>query len=125
MFGSLFKHLVVRRAQHVRVENDGGQVLFQPVVSSTYNTLMDCDFNGHKSNSTFYADLDVSRIQLIATLFKGVILPQDAGKKRATGAGLGRLNCLLGGVSCTFRREIKPLQRFEIWTRVLCWDEKW
>lgn len=31
----------------------------------------------------------------------------------------------LGGVSCSFRREIKPYQRYEIWTRVLCWDEKW
>ena len=32
---------------------------------------------------------------------------------------------MLGGVSCTFRREIKPYQEYEIWSRVLCWDRKW
>ena len=32
---------------------------------------------------------------------------------------------MLGGVTCHFKREIKPYQAFEIWTRVLCWDRKW
>lgn len=31
----------------------------------------------------------------------------------------------LGGVTCTFKREIKPYQRYEMWTRVLSWDAKW
>ena len=31
----------------------------------------------------------------------------------------------LGGVSCTFRREVRPYARLEIWTRVLAWDDKW
>ena len=32
---------------------------------------------------------------------------------------------MLGAVSCTFRHEIKPYQRYEIWSRILCWDRKW
>ena len=32
---------------------------------------------------------------------------------------------MFGGVTCTFKREVKPYQRFEIWTRVLSWDQKW
>ena len=32
---------------------------------------------------------------------------------------------MLGGVSCNFRREIKPYEGFEIWTRLLSWDQKW
>ena len=32
---------------------------------------------------------------------------------------------MLGGVSCNFKREIKPFEGFEIWTRVLSWDRKW
>ena len=32
---------------------------------------------------------------------------------------------MLGGVTCSFRKEIKPFERFEIWTRVLAWDRKW
>ena len=31
----------------------------------------------------------------------------------------------LGGISCNFRKEIKPYEAFEIWTRVLTWDDKW
>lgn len=31
----------------------------------------------------------------------------------------------LGGVEITFKKEIKPWTRYEIWTRVLSWDEKW
>ena len=32
---------------------------------------------------------------------------------------------MLGGVSCNFKREIKPFQGFEVWTRILCWNHKW
>lgn len=37
----------------------------------------------------------------------------------------GRFSVMLGSVSCTFRREIKPYQRYEVWSRILCWDRKW
>lgn len=37
----------------------------------------------------------------------------------------GRFEIRLGGVSCQFRKEIKPYEKFEVWTRVLCWDRKW
>ena len=32
---------------------------------------------------------------------------------------------ILGGASCNFKREIKPFQGFEVWTRILCWNHKW
>lgn len=32
---------------------------------------------------------------------------------------------MLGGVHCSFKREIKPYQSYEMWTRLLCWDRKW
>jgi len=31
----------------------------------------------------------------------------------------------LAGVTCLFRREIKPYENYEVWTRVLGWDGKW
>ncbi|MCJ1394310.1 hypothetical protein MMC18_007188 [Xylographa bjoerkii] len=37
----------------------------------------------------------------------------------------GPFNVMLGGVTCTFKKEIKPYEPFEIWTRVLSWDRKW
>ena len=45
---------------------------------------------------------------------------------RGEGAmGKGSLQIRLGGVNCAFRKEIKPYEKFEVWTRVLCWDQKW
>jgi hypothetical protein len=95
----------------------------------------------HKSNSTFYADLDVSRIELLLVLFKDVITPLSPPKRKWKGLQttgdhkgtekearvqtLKHLTPALGGVSCVFRREIKPWQRYEVETRVLCWDDKW
>ena len=32
---------------------------------------------------------------------------------------------ILGGTSCTWHREIKPYQPYELWTRVISWDDKW
>lgn len=32
---------------------------------------------------------------------------------------------ILGGTTCTWRKEIKPYARYELWTRILSWDEKW
>lgn len=37
----------------------------------------------------------------------------------------GRFEIRLGGVSCLFRKEIKPYEKFEVWTRILAWDQKW
>ena len=31
----------------------------------------------------------------------------------------------LGGVNCPFKRELRPYLKYEIWTRVSSWDEKW
>ena len=39
--------------------------------------------------------------------------------------GKAPVNIMLRGVTCSFKREIKPYQRFEVQTRVLCWDRKW
>jgi hypothetical protein len=31
----------------------------------------------------------------------------------------------LGAVFCSFRRELGPLQGYEMWSRILAWDRKW
>ena len=82
---------------------------------------MDCDYNIHKSNSTYFGDLDIARSHLVAHICRrGMVQVREELKADKGGFGLG-----LGGVHCSFRREIKPFERFEIWTRVLAWDRKW
>lgn len=87
------------------------------VISSRPN-LIDCDYNLHKSNSTYFADFDVARVHLCVCLLASGI--------RNTSKELGSLVKIhLGGVSCNFKKEIKPFEAFEVWSRILCWDRKW
>lgn len=103
--------------------------LFKPIITSSYNAITECDYNLHKSNSTYFADLDAARAGLMGALLRKSLarlnrgdltgLPEEA--KTAKGSYI----CALGGIACTFRKEIKPLEQFEIWTKVLTWDDKW
>ncbi|KAK4994158.1 hypothetical protein LTR66_005745 [Elasticomyces elasticus] len=103
--------------------------LFTPIITSTHTPLMECDYNLHKSNSTYFSDFDASRGQHVACLLRvgmsrlnnGDItgLPVEAVK------GEGRFIIALGGVACVFRKEVAPFEKVEIWTRLLSWDGKW
>lgn len=55
-------------------------------------------------------------------LCAGLLGPGLAKTSKELGS---RVNIVLAGVSCNFKREIKPYQGFEIWSRILCWDRKW
>jgi hypothetical protein len=47
------------------------------------------------------------------------------GTAAITGAKRPIFGCALGAVSCSFKRELKPYESYELWTRILTWDEKW
>ncbi|KAF4547682.1 Thioesterase-like protein 2 [Elsinoe fawcettii] len=107
--------------------------LFSPVVTSTHVSMMETDYNLHKSNSTYFADLDVSRSHLVSHITaRGIkLLNRNARTKLVmdptspTEPAKGRFGVFLGAVQCTFHREIGPFQRYEMWSRVLAWDRKW
>lgn len=118
--------------------------LLKPVVTKgMHSSLPECDYNLHKSNSTYFADLDIARTNLVSCILrKGIRMANERAKRHDmpsekgvtvadTSASQdevpakGSYMIALGGVSCNFKREIKPYERFEIWTRVLAWDRKW
>jgi hypothetical protein len=75
----------------------------------------------HKSNSTYLTDLDMARGHHVYGLLRvGIHKYSLEAEKQKQSIGTA-----LGGVSCSFKRQIEPYQKFEIWTRVLSWDEKW
>ena len=101
--------------------------LFQPLITSSKACLMEIDVFGHKSNSTYFADVDVARVHLITTLF-GTGIDKIRGGTTMNGlSGKPRSNftVALGAVSCSFKRELLPYETYDMWTRVLSWDEKW
>jgi acyl-CoA thioesterase FadM len=107
--------------------------LFQPTIYTTTVPLGEIDYSLHKSNSTYLTDLDVARGHHLYSVFRRGFTAYADGTHTTTSngdgggrkGGKGMLMPALGGVTCTFRREVRPYARLEIWTRVLAWDDKW
>lgn len=90
------------------------------------------DYNLHKSNSTYFADLDVSRTHLVAYLCRPAMRRLARNDKtrfvldpKTKEPVKGSLGIMLGSVGCSFKKEIPVYKSFELWSRVLCWDRKW
>ncbi|KAL6720084.1 hypothetical protein ACLMJK_002005 [Lecanora helva] len=116
----LFTHL---RSSRVRLASKAGPAaLFQPMITSSRSGTYECDYNFHKSNSTYFSDFDVGRLELLVSLCTHGI---EKTRQELAKEGPESFAVMLGAVSCNFRREIKPFQGFEIWTRMLTWDHKW
>ncbi|KAI0994684.1 hypothetical protein K3495_g13497 [Podosphaera aphanis] len=105
--------------------------LFLPVITSSRSPFSECDYNLHKSNSTYFSDLDVARSHIICALLEpGIYRTQRNARERLvlTPEGIpviGRWGVNLGGTACNFKREIGIYEPYEMWTRLLCWDRKW
>ncbi|KAI1137205.1 hypothetical protein F5Y05DRAFT_81609 [Hypoxylon sp. FL0543] len=99
--------------------------IFQPIITSSTAQLMEIDFNMHKSNSSYFSDVDIARTHLVCTLFAKGIEQMRGGTAAYTGAKKPVFGLALGGVSCNFKRELRPYEEYEMWSKILTWDEKW
>ncbi len=73
----------------------------------------DIDLNLHLNNSRFLSCMDYGRVHLTAAT--GVL--KEAVAQRWTP--------LVGSVFITYRRSLPLFTRFQISSRILCWDERW
>ena len=73
----------------------------------------DLDFNLHMNNGRYLALMDLGRLDLAVRA--GLYRPARQGHWRP----------VLGSATIRFRRSLRPLQRFELRTRLLCWDHRW
>ncbi len=105
----------------------GPEQLFQPLITSSKAPMMEIDVFGHKSNSTYFSDIDVARVHLITTLFGNGIAKIRGGTTMngLSGRPHSKFSVALGAVTCTFRKELLPYETYDMWTRVLTWDDKW
>lgn len=106
-------------------------MLFHYAITSSYTTLAETDYNLHKSNSTYFTDLDIARTQCVSHLLQPGMAAISANARtkcvrHANGDVVkGGMGIGFGAVFCSFRKEIAPFQPYETWTRVLAWDRKW
>ncbi|KAL4873683.1 hypothetical protein BDV12DRAFT_192127 [Aspergillus spectabilis] len=109
--------------------------VFASMSIKTRTPILETDYNLHKSNSTYFSDLDVSRTALVTRLYSpGVGLTSkeldkefaEAARKEGKPVPARKsILIVLGSVFCSFRREIKPYAQYEVESRVLAWDQKW
>lgn len=92
---------------------------------STWCAPFECDFNMHKSNSTYFSDADMSRSVLLSYVMRDFYL---ASTPIPGAAPLGRGEFAyspLGSVSLVFKHQIAPFQRYQVKSRIFGWTEKW
>ncbi|KAI8664853.1 hypothetical protein NCS56_00919500 [Fusarium sp. Ph1] len=65
VFYTIIHHIYIRKSPSL-----GPRALFKPIISTTYTSVFEIDYNLHKSNSSFFTDLDVSRAHLVSYLLR-------------------------------------------------------
>ncbi|OAL19546.1 hypothetical protein AYO22_09708 [Fonsecaea multimorphosa] len=124
MFTNWYTEARVQRSIKAQSElSDSVHPLFEPISIFSRSPLLETDYNLHKSNSTYFSDLDESRTVLMTKL---LVPGLKQGDKNLVREGhKGPLNVILGSVHTSFHKEIKPYERYEVRSRILAWDNKW
>ncbi|CAH2352067.1 probable thioesterase [[Candida] railenensis] len=107
--------------------DDDKLAIFEPQTFKTYVSPMEVDMYLHKSNSTYFLDLDIARTDLLTKVFQKIFYRYMDNE-----SGLFKRKSLLnvpyipvGSVETHFKHELKPFQSFEIHSKVIAWDKKW
>ncbi|ODQ63413.1 hypothetical protein NADFUDRAFT_72162 [Nadsonia fulvescens var. elongata DSM 6958] len=88
---------------------------------ATFCEPLECDFNGHKSNSTYFTDLDIARSDLMIWVFQKFLIKSLKTK----GWSRGMPYIPVASVQTAFKRQIDPLQSYRVKSRIIGWDDKW
>ncbi|RMZ80272.1 hypothetical protein DV738_g2848, partial [Chaetothyriales sp. CBS 135597] len=114
----------LRRGGQLVVKAGETHPIFKSVSIFSRTPLYEMDYNMHKSNSTYFIDLDESRTALVAKIYGPGM--RNGGEQALEREGYpGRISVILGSVHTTFHKEIKGYERYEVRSRVLGWDKKW
>lgn len=73
----------------------------------------DLDLNMHMNNGRYLTLMDLGRVDLMLRTGMGRVVFQQ------------RWMPVIASAMVRFRRSLLPLRRFELHSRVVCWDEKW
>jgi len=75
--------------------------------------INDLDFNGHMNNGRYLTIMDLGRLDLI---FRA-----GFSKKILTAQWMP----IVASSKIRFRRSLGPFQKYQLHSRLLCWDDKW
>jgi hypothetical protein len=112
------------------ISQNDAHPIFTPVTVTSRSPLFETDYNLHKSNSTYFSDLDIARTALVTKIYTPGMELTKREMDRVVGTNgkakyPGRMAVMLGSVYCTFKKEIFPYEKYEMKSKVAAWDKKW
>lgn len=129
----VFRHIFTKRIAYRRTKANSYGIganeldLFKPVSYLTYTSPLEIDMYFHKSNSTYFTDLDIARTKLISMIFQKLFMKywnNESGEFRTK--SLKNMPYIpVGTVQCAFKREFKVFELYKIISSVYAWDHKW
>ncbi|CCE78388.1 Piso0_001010 [Millerozyma farinosa CBS 7064] len=101
--------------------------LYRTASMHTYVSPLEIDMYLHKSNSTYFMDLDIARTEFMTIIFQKHFLVNilNENNEFSKKSFMNVPYIPVATVQCTFKKELKVFQRYEIVSRVFAWDEKW
>lgn len=101
----------------LRIKNEDKSP-FQPSELKTFVSPFEVDFYMHKSNSTYFTELDIARTKLVSSLLQNFFInyPTKSGSYPYVP---------VASVYSNFKKEIKPFQKYRVESKILSWDSKW
>jgi len=88
----------------------------EPLGDSLISMLVwpnDLDLNFHMNNGRYLTLMDLGRIDLTIRTGIGRMVVKE------------RWRPMVAAATIRFRRGLRPFQRYDLRTRILCWDHKW
>ncbi|CAH6722639.1 probable thioesterase [[Candida] jaroonii] len=134
---SVFRNLILPKSKYhkgnnknsygITTEKKGDLAIFTPVSYSSYVSPLEYDMFLHKSNSTYFADLDMSRTKLLCqVLQKGFYSYMDNEYNDFKKKSISNIPFIpVARVECTFKKELKLFESYEVVSRIGAWDDKW
>lgn len=126
-------HVITKRTAYIRSKTNSYGIgtneldLFKPVSYLTYTSPLEIDMYLHKSNSTYFTDLDIARTKMVSIIFQKLFMRywnNESGEFKSK--SLKNMPYIpIGTVQCAFKREFKVFELFKIVSSVYAWDHKW
>lgn len=133
-YALVFRNLIVPLRKYRRTRQNTFGIsgahkldIFRAVAYTSYAAPLEIDMYLHKSNSTYFVDLDLARTKFVCQVFQKLFL-SNYENERGDFAKRSISNfpyVPVGTVKCVFKHEIKAFQRYTIVLSVLAWDDKW
>lgn len=135
-YGTIMKTLIFPKHRYRRLkkntfgistEQQGQLAIFTSIASDDYVSPLEYDMFLHKSNSSYFIDLDIARTKLLCLVLQtGFYSYMDNDYKDYKRRLVFHVPYTpVAEVECLFKKELKLFEKYQVVSRIGAWDDKW